>query len=473
MSEPLPSAEEFSRPAKALVDGEAVGTFADAQELLARARPNILVGDDAVTLAHQAALLTAVETTNRTFGGVDVQLPPRVAETPIRLSGHSGSIGDAVLEAGATLGSNDEFGSAQVNSARPNIVIGTATGTGDLNLQVTWDHWFAHINIHGRHLLERGTMVLAAVAAAAMAVTECFKRTQGSLEACHRNRSLNLWRPDRLPTHDPDVEGGGLPGADSVGPDLRYLPSAVWFVGLGHLGQGYAWCWSLLPYREPSDCVIYLQDFDKIIDANHTTGLFVRKGDTGVMKTRVVSRALERAGFDTRIIERRITGETRWHNTEPELALIGVDKVEPRRLISDVGWKFAIDVGLGAGPIDFTGISMHTFPAATHSAHIPAWQPDASRRRAESNQERRAYQAALAAGADPCGVIQLAETAVAAPFVGVVAACLAVAEPLRLLHGGPVSTNLTFDSGRLAQPRSTPSAVAPRIGSVLATAAAD
>jgi hypothetical protein len=303
-------------------------------------------------------------------------------------------------------------------------------------------------------------MTLAAVAAAALAVTECFKRTQGTLEACHRNRSLNLWRPgqNRYPDSPTPADD------DTAGPDLRQLPSAVWFVGLGHLGQAYAWCWSLLPYAETADCEIYVQDFDKVNHANHTTGMFVSASDEGVMKTRVVAAALEHANFATRVIERRLLPETRRHDTEPELALIGVDQVEPRRLISDIGWKFAIDVGIGSGPIDFTAISIHTFPAARQSKDVAAWRTDGSRRRSETTQLQTAYRDARAAGADPCGLVQLADTAVAAPFVGVVAACLAIAEPLRVLNGERVNTSLTFDSGRLASPRSTSGTAKPRIG---------
>jgi hypothetical protein len=180
------------------------------------------------------------------------------------------------------------------------------------------------------------------------------------------------------------------------------------------------------------------------------------------MKTRVVAEVLEGAGFKTRIVERRLLPDTRRDNTEPTLALIGVDKVEARRHISDVGWTFAVDVGLGAGPIDFTGLSIHTFPAPTPSTEVPAWQRSGASHRAEQAQEQAAYRAARADGADACGLVQLAETAVAAPFVGVVAACLALAETLRVLHGKHPNITVTFDVGRSASPRSTGGCTSPR-----------
>jgi hypothetical protein len=46
---------------------------------------------------------------------------------------------------------------------------------------------------------------------------------------------------------------------------------------------------------------------------------------------------------------------------------------------------------------------------------------------------------------DQCGITLLAGKAVGAPFVGAVAACFAVAEVLRLLHGGPLHHLIDLD----------------------------
>ena len=459
MSAPLPSVEDLSRPAKAFIDGGKVADFGDAAELLARSVPTVVAGPDAVSYGHQAALLTAVETTARTFEQAPVHLAPEVAGAQCILPGPiSLTVADAVLEAGGQLVDSADA----LNRSRPTIVIGTAATLDDLTLQVTWDQWVAHVDTAGERLPERGNMVLAPVAAAALAVTECFKRALGVEEACYRRRSLNLWRPDLpfQPAQHPTL------GEDVLGPDLRYLPSSVWMVGLGHLGQGFAWCWRLLPYLERAKCEIQLQDFDKVNTANRTTGMFIRPDDVDQMKARVVAAALERAGFTTRIVERRLLPETRRHDTEPALALIGVDKLEPRRIISDVGWTFAVDVGLGAGPVDFTSISVHTFPAPTSSDDVSAWQGDGSADRAARAQEQDAYRNARSAGADGCGLVQLAETAVAAPFVGIVAASLALAEPLRVLHGLDPNITLTYDAGRTAASRSTPGKDTPRVAYV-------
>ena len=46
---------------------------------------------------------------------------------------------------------------------------------------------------------------------------------------------------------------------------------------------------------------------------------------------------------------------------------------------------------------------------------------------------------------DRCGVTLLAGKAVGAPFAGSVAACLVIAEVLRLLHGGPLHHLIDID----------------------------
>ena len=65
---------------------------------------------------------------------------------------------------------------------------------------------------------------------------------------------------------------------------------------------------------------------------------------------------------------------------------------------------------------------------------------------AEDVTGRAAYQRLLTEGAlDRCGVTLLAGKAVGAPFVGAVAATLAVSQVLRLLHGGSIDQLVDLD----------------------------
>lgn len=294
MSAAIPSVEELSRPAKALIDSGRVTAFGDAADILTANVPTIVAGADADSYGYQAALLAAVETTARAFAQAPVLLAPAIAEGRCLLPGHSDlTLAEAVVQAGAHHVRSDD---ASIGS-RPVIVIGTAAPTGIVTLQVTWDHWVASVDTTGGRLPERGNMVLAPVAAAALAVAECFKRVLGVDEACYRQRGVNLWRPDQE-THRPAQSLD----EEVLGPVLELLPASAWMVGLGHLGQGFAWCWRLLPYRAPSECELLLQDFDKVNVANHSTGMFVQPEHLGLMKSRVVASTLESAGFKTRIV---------------------------------------------------------------------------------------------------------------------------------------------------------------------------
>ncbi|MDO7868526.1 hypothetical protein [Nocardioides jiangxiensis] len=422
----VPNPDQYSRAAKALTDSGLAG-FDEAASILAASRPQLVLGADLVTGAHHIAALTVVQTAHRAFmAPIDVIVEGDVADSRCLTPGYSCTLAEALVECGANIVTVSD-------PSRVGIVIGDGHSTGH-GLQVTWAAWLARVSPNATRLAEDNTMPLAPIAAAALAVAECFQQVLGELSATHRVRTLNLW--DRTGT--------------VTGPRLTRLPSEAWLVGLGHLGQAYAWCIRALPYADPTEVTFYLQDYDRVSDANHSTSVFVTDPDERRLKTRVVAHALETVGFQTRLVERPLNADQRRSEDEPGLALVGVDKLAPRRHLSAVGWDYTVDVGLGAGPTDFTGISLHTFPAAGRSSELAAWQNEPTTARRDATLEMKAYSEA---GEQACGHVLLADKAVAVPFVGVVAACLAVAEPLRLLHGANPTAALAYDVGRLAPAR--------------------
>jgi hypothetical protein len=92
-----------------------------------------------------------------------------------------------------------------------------------------------------------------------------------------------------------------------------------------------------------------------------------------------------------------------------------------------------VEAGLGAGPEAFRSLSMHTFPASRRAEDI--WSRDVGATTA-SVEDMPAYQAMKKAGADTCGLTQLASRTVGVPFVGLIAGVMVIAELLRRLHGG-------------------------------------
>jgi hypothetical protein len=138
----------------------------------------------------------------------------------------------------------------------------------------------------------------------------------------------------------------------------------------------------------------------------------------------------EGRGFRTAIVERNFAPDFRVDSREPCVVFIGVDNALARQAIEDVGFARIIEAGLGRGPQDFLGINLHTFPASTPARMI--W---ADTDPADAQITQPAYRTMLEQSGDRCGTVRLAGRSIGAPFVGAVAAALAVAELLRLVMG--------------------------------------
>jgi hypothetical protein len=276
-------------------------------------------------------------------------------------------------------------------------------------------------------------MPLAAMLAAALSVSEAFFHVQQETPAAGRRKiGLSLWRPEPAVDWLHDEDGA---------PRLELLPSRLWLIGLGHLGQAYLWALGLLPYSKPSGLEIVLQDVDLVTPSTESTSILSDASMIGVKKTRAMASWAERRGFGTTILERLFDGTLNRQDVEPAVALCGLDNALGRRALDQVGFSFVVDAGLGRGHRDFRTLRLHTLPGPRSAADI--WKPSAP---AEDLSDRTAYQKLLADGVlDKCGIILLAGKAVGAPFVGSVAATLAVSEILRLLHCGVVNQLIDLD----------------------------
>ncbi|MEO3810790.1 hypothetical protein ABGB17_17460 [Sphaerisporangium sp. B11E5] len=391
----------------------------------AHTRTGILIHADATTCedaAGQAALLTAVATAVRAFGTVLVAVD--TADAQLRSGPYRGATLSHVLtEIGAV--------SSHPNGPSwPVLLIGAQTPPpsarpGTPVLRASWSGWTARVQVADDRTEGDpcdDTCVLAPIAAGALGVAEAFtfiRRLPGN-DAGFRDVVLDLWSLGRP--------------ADAPAPPLCYAPCAWWLVGLGHLGQANAWVISWLSYQNPNEIEIILQDTDLTIPANHSTGLFTPVNSDGMPKTRLVAAVLDRLSYRTRIIERPLTSYTKADPADPHVALIGVDNLAARRLLSSVGWRTAIDAGLGAGARDFSSIALHRFPGAFPSSSVPAWA-DSTTPPVTIPDQPAFKDAEDRLGR--CGVVELAGKAIGAAYVGAVAACLTIAEAVRELHRGP------------------------------------
>ena len=389
----------------------------------------------------QLALLTAANIANRCFpGGVRIDIAERQIDSPLLVC----PIAYETL--GRALASLVGYRALRIRTPSRvgdhTILFGDAPAV-DHSLRVTFDGWIAKTGPAAAvsRLPEREFCTLVGVLAGALAVSETFLSfAQVSVEAGHRPVSLSLWRPD-LETNHPDA----------LGVPVEFLPTQLWVLGLGHLGQAYLWALGTLPYLERESTQIILNDFDKVAPANIETGLLLGKRHVDSYKTRACSKWLERRGFNTRLVERRFGPDFRCDSREPHLALCGFDSNVARQSLESAQFDRVVECGLGGTAYNFDTINLHTLPNPRTASDLWPADDDFQNRAQQIARQSRAY-GQLSKGKDAeCGRVQLAGKAVAVPFVGAVAASFVVAEVLRLLHGGPNFTSLKL---RLASPGS-------------------
>jgi hypothetical protein len=407
--------QNFNRLAKAMMQRHHVN-YSRAGEMLGELKLR-LACDDSVrdSAALQAAVLTAINAGKRAFrGGVTLALPSGVA---LRLAWP----GAATLnDAAASLGAS-EASAAGVDTST--IYFGT-TRADRSGLRVLCDGWRGGVvptdaGQAGQPLLSGPDFAMGGVFAGALAVARRFlSAAQISNRDVAEPTGLSLWRPD-LPWLD----------ANASGPPIEGLPAKLWLLGLGHLGQAYAWTLGLLPVHGERPMTLYLQDYDVVEDGNWSAGLLCELAQIGRMKTRMSADWLEARGFRTRILERPFE-HTHRVDEEPRIALCGFDNAKSRTLLEDAGFDLVVDCGLGSSLDHFDRIVLRTFPDASVKAR-DVWAKEAS----------------VIPGIDPallgeaegeCGIVlqEIAGKAISSSFTGACASALAVAELLRAVHGG-------------------------------------
>ena len=415
----ITTVNQLHRTVKLELDQGRAGTVEEAEALTTTYVLQIAVGTGiAASPTRQAMLMTAINAGARAFrGGVRVHGD---LNWTIRTGWGEGARAAYLVT---------ELGGAVVESldaAHPTLVIGHSTGRvpGTTVLHLTWNGWAGGaVTSDESRLNESAEFTIAGVLAGAFGVSEAFQHRRGSLLAGRRTVGVSLW--------DPSTEWASDAAA---GPELRFLPTRLWLLGLGHLGQAYAWGLGYLPFRDRGQVELTLQDYDHVVEANRSTGMLVTDSTTdGVRKTRLVARALEGLGFRTRLIERAFDHTTKPGRDEPVWALAGFDSPAPRRHLEN--FELAVDLGLGASQDDYLGIHLHTFPAAGSPADV--FVAAAGDTRGQSVKASQHSPWATAAAEDACGVVQLEGASVGAAFVGATAAAFGLAEVLRALAGGP------------------------------------
>jgi hypothetical protein len=423
------AADKLHRLVKHALDSGAAASIAEAEALFAGYRLALRIGEEAARdRHHQAALLTAIALARRVFlGGVSVSpLPDTPLLAPLPL-------GTTLAQAVTALGGSI----TEPAAGMPVIEIGGTPSArrAPFHVRAVFAGWRGGIVPAPAEAapVPAPVMALAPMLAAALAVNEAFLYVSGHAGIAGRRMvGLSLW--------DPAPASDWLAGAGNE-PALSLLPARLWLIGLGHLGQAYLWALGLLPFARPQDLSLVLQDIDIITPSTESTSVLSDATLIDVKKTRAMAVWAERRGFTTAIHERLFDASFRRQDDEPTIGLCGLDNGAGRQALDQVGFDFVVEAGLGRGHRDFRAIRLHTLPASRPASQI--WR---GAQASDQVEDRPAYKGMLTSGAlDRCGVTLLAGKAVGAPFVGAVAATLAVSEVLRLLQGGAVHELLDID----------------------------
>lgn len=410
-------------------------SFAEADSKLAASKVYIILSNDAAdTPAGQAAFLTAVATATRSFG--QIFFAGAVDQKLLRpLPGGALTLRDAGIFLGAHFGVPDGTG--------PQILIGASLyELSGWAVRAFWDGWTAGVAPAKAPIVNGcSECPLAGVAAGALAVGQTFFREQGDIRAGRTTETLSLWSPD------PDFldVSTETPHFSEI-----LLPTQLWLVGLGNLGQAYVWSLSQLPYPHPREVTLFLQDDQTVERENWGTSVLVQRGQYGILKTRLTEEWSNGCGFVIRRIDRRLDEHFLRLEREPSIVLAGLDTMPARNLLDRRGFQYIIDAGLGSTFVDYRKIRVSVFDSTGSLAEHFQGVEDQTMQTVETLMKLPAYkELALQQDDGACGAAMLAESSVAVPFVSAIAGAFAIVQAIRITSGYPHYASITADVGDL------------------------
>jgi hypothetical protein len=297
------------------------------------------------SVSDQAALLTAINVGKRCFkGGVYVQISDKVKSL---LPWPEYNDLNVIAQSLGALNFKD-IGSTNYTE----LWIGASSDKNTWRLLTNnWSCGVIPPNIELVELPGENNFPLGGIAGAALAVGTIFLKVAGFDYSIGSERyGISLWRPNQL-WFEPSAQG----------PTPESFTSSLWLLGLGHLGQAYAWVIGFLPFKNPNEMLIKLQDDDRLVKGNYDSGMLSEPNLENNYKTRVVAAWLEARGISTKIVERRYDAFYCRQEDDPEILLGGLDTIAVRKILKSEEFKLILDCGLGAG-LNFDMIRFNAFP---------------------------------------------------------------------------------------------------------------
>lgn len=137
------------------------------------------------------------------------------------------------------------------------------------------------------------------------------------------------------------------------GPSNISLPSNIWTVGLGHLGQAYVWI--LANQKLNQGIEILLQDFDTLGKENLGSQLLSYDSQIGLNKTRICADFLTKVGINSKIIEKPFNefDQQDLALKQFKVLLTGLDNIDARRGINPYRFQVCMDGATNGKLINF------------------------------------------------------------------------------------------------------------------------
>lgn len=378
------------------------------------------------SLPLQAALLTAINTAKRAFGGgVIIDVPEKIS-SKLPLEGYS-TLNEAIKTiAGPNIVKDQNDGSQSFT-----LLFGKRS-TSYSELEIVCNGWQGGVVANNEDItLENvnSSLPLGGIYAGGLGVACAFNvAAQFDIKAADNSRGLSLWNLNLS-------DSWHLPSNN--GKEVKVLPPSLWLLGLGHIGQAHAWTFSLLPYSNNKPTV-YLMDYDSIEDPNLGSGLVSFGVNVGDTKTSVVSDWLSKNQFDTKIVDRPFTKHTQIAPqapfNEPVIALSGFDSAIPRRVLNKAGFEAIIDSGIGGELHNFDSIAIRIFPNQYR-------RPDEIWDSNGQDMKNHSY------NCDNLAELvehNMDDKAISTSFVGAITSSLAFAELIKALHGEGSNYSITY-----------------------------
>jgi len=248
-----------------------------------------------------------------------------------------------------------------------------------------------------------------------------------------------------------EIGPANISAVDMTGKELAIL-------GLGHLGNAYLALLYFMTRRHGNRPKLFLLDRGKdggrLEKANWKTHILLDETADweGLLKTDVISAHLETLGLPADTDSQTLNWGWKKPATHPQLALMGFDSFDTRRMAIDGGYDWLIDAGIGLR-FDCPRITWHSLPPDNQLGKRLFNDGTASKNLKISSDSLLAK--SLDDPQDPCGwVTSFHGISAAAPSMGIVAAAYAWPEILKVWAG---KRQLTKGSAYLWSPGIPPS----------------